>query len=478
MYSNYEVIRLIQQDSNYHIISDYVTGEALGIHIIQQPNIEKEQFFAWIMQMLTQLDYITSSSGVLQDGNALQDTNDNEATDVKKIHGWKCITPFYVILKSDNTVALLNMEAKVNRKFLNQMAEHPIIKKFRSGEESGNLFYSFGKTLQFLLAKSNLSPKLTHDEERKLQKIISKCLTENYKKQYRRFADIASDFPTNYRKQNQSNPRGRDSKGVIRLVGILALVFSWGLSFHFWSMGNMSDEACFELGLSYFVMGDYEKSFEVFGNARNSGGLEEYREMASYMYGSSDYTEVEMEAILRKLIENREELSQEEKICLIRVCNKLDTSYARSQVIKMGDEIVKNSSWNGNMNEIREILASVYQREEQYEKALEQYEGLLKNQYGEEVYKTMIELYQKCGKQEEALQLCTDGIFHNEKSTSLGIFYISLVCQDKTLTKEEKEEKIESLIVRHTEILEEQRFKALQIQYGIRVEGGSVWLEN
>lgn len=90
----------------------------------------------------------------------------------------------------------------------------------------------------------------------------------------------------------------------------------------------------------------------------------------------------------------------------------------------------------------------------------------------------MIELYQKCGKQEEALQLCTDGIFHNEKSTSLGIFYISLVCQDRTLTKEEKEEKIESLVVRHTEILEEQRFKALQIQYGIRVEGGSVWLEN
>ncbi|MBQ8298276.1 MAG: tetratricopeptide repeat protein [Clostridia bacterium] len=478
MYSNYEVIRLIQQDSNYHIISDYVTGKALGIHIIQQPNMEKEQFFVWIMQILTQLDYITSSSGVLQDGNELQDTNDNEATDVKKTHCWKCITPFHVILKSDNTVALLNMEAKVNRKFLNQIAEHSIIKKFQLGEESGNLFYSFGKTLQFLLAKSNLSPNLTYGEERKLQKIISKCLTENHKKQYRSFANILLDFPTNYRKQNQSNPQRRNSKRFIRLIGILALVFSCGLSLYFWSMGNINNEAYFELGLSYFVMEDYEKSFEMFGKARYSGTFEDYREMASYMYGASEYTEMEMETMLRKLMKNKEKLSQEEKSCLIRVCNKLDTSYARSQVIKMGNVIVKNSSWNENINEIREILASVYQREGQYEEALEQYEELLKNQYGEELYKTVIELYQKCGKHEEALQLCVDGIFHNEKSISLGVSYISLVCQDKTITKEKKEEKIESLIERHVEILEEQRFKSLQVQYGIKVEGGSVWLEN
>ena len=456
LYSNYEVIRLIQQDSNYHIINDYVTGEVLGNHIIQQPNIEKEQFFAWMMQLLAQM---------------------NVPIHVNKTPYCGYITPYHIILKSDNTVALLNMDGQVNQRFLWKVAEYPVIKRFQPDMEE-NYFYSFGKTLQFLLAKSNLSPKLTYGEERKLQKIISKCLTENPKKQYRSFADIASDFPINHKKQNQSNPKRRISKRFIRLAGILVLVFGCELSFYFGSMENMSDEAYFELGLSYFAMEDYEKSLKMFCNARNLENLEDYREMASYMYGDSECTEEEMEAILRKLMKNGEELSLEEKSCLIRVCNKLDTSYARSQVIKMGDEIVRDSSWNGDANEIRGILASVYQREGQYEEALEQYEGLLKNQYAEELYKTMIELYQKCGKQEEALQLCTDGLFHDEKSTSFGISYISLVCQDKTLTKEGKEEKIESLIERHVELLEEQRFKSLQVQYGIKVEGGSVWLEN
>lgn len=471
MYSNFEVIRLIQQDSNYHVISDYVTGKALGIHIIRQVNIEKEHFFAWMMQILNQIDFVISARNILSDG---KDSPPNG----KNTPYCRQITPYHIILKSDNTVALLNTETKVNQKYLSKVSEYPVIKKFQPDIETDNYFYSFGKTLQFLLAKSNLSPELTYGEERKLQKIISKCLTENPRKQYRSFADIASDFPTHQQKQNKRKSKRKFVKRFIGLAGALALVFSWGLAFYLGSTKNMDNEAYYELGLSYFVMADYEKSLEMFVKAGNSKNLEYYRETAAYMYGTSQYTDAEMERILRKLAEDKNEFRPEEKSCLIRVYNKIDTNYAREQVIKLGKEIVEDSEWSENKNEIREILASVYQREGQYEEALQQYEELLKNQYGEELYKTTIELYQKCGKQEEALQLCADGIFHNEKSTSLEVAYISLICKDKTFTEEEKEEKIASVIGMHTELLEEERFRNLQIQYGIMVEGENVWLEN
>lgn len=50
----YEVIRVIQQDSNCHIIMDYVEGEILGEYILRYPYIEKKQLFAWFFQLLKQ----------------------------------------------------------------------------------------------------------------------------------------------------------------------------------------------------------------------------------------------------------------------------------------------------------------------------------------------------------------------------------------------------------------------------------------
>ena len=49
MKKNFEVIRLIQQKGDYHVISDAVLGVTLGEYLRINPNLEKEQFFQWIM---------------------------------------------------------------------------------------------------------------------------------------------------------------------------------------------------------------------------------------------------------------------------------------------------------------------------------------------------------------------------------------------------------------------------------------------
>ena len=43
--------------------------------------------------------------------------------------------------------------------------------------------------------------------------------------------------------------------------------------------------------------------------------------------------------------------------------------------------------------------------------------------------------------------------------------------------KEEKLAKIKEIIESHPKLLDERRFQTLQKEYGIKVEGGEVWLE-
>lgn len=173
MNCDYEVIRLIQQNSGGHIIMDCVEGEILGEYLLRCPKVEKQVLFQWMSQLLEQLKCIERIQGIID---------------------YRYLTPFYIVLKSDQTISLLNFKAKLNQKSVHRVSMYPLLRQFYPENGTYSDTYAFGKTLQFLLAKTEINPRLTRKEIYKLQTIISKCLSPISIKNQIRFADIFFDF--------------------------------------------------------------------------------------------------------------------------------------------------------------------------------------------------------------------------------------------------------------------------------------------
>ena len=82
-----------------------------------------------------------------------------------------------------------------NQKRVDKLLQNKVTKNFFPGDESYSDVYSFGKTMQYILAKSSIQPKLTKKEEKKLQKIISKSTNiQKRKKSYQSFEKIQEDI--------------------------------------------------------------------------------------------------------------------------------------------------------------------------------------------------------------------------------------------------------------------------------------------
>ena len=197
------------------------------------------------------------------------------------------------------------------------------------------------------------------------------------------------------------------------------------------------------------------------------------------MLGDTKDTVEELEQILEEFSELwNGNLGVEEKCCLVRVYSKMDSEYARKQLLELGGDIIEEVEWDEMEEEAREIVAGVYSKEGNHKKALEHYEILLRQRHGAELYHTMSNLYVKCGDLERAMELCVEGMKYNQQSSELELLYIRLLCQEGNILKEEKQAKIKEIIESHPKLLDERRFQTLQKEYGIKVEGGEVWFEN
>ena len=162
----------------------------------------------------------------------------------------------------------------------------------------------------------------------------------------------------------------------------------------------------------------------------------------------------------------------------MRVYSKMDSEYARKQLLDLGEDIMEELEWDEMGEEVREIVAGAYSKDGDHKKALEHYEMLLCERHGAELYHTMSNLYVKCEDVERAMELCIEGMKYNQQSSELELLYIRLLCQDGNILKEEKQAKIKEIIESHSKLLDERRFQTLQKEYGIKVEGGEVWFEN
>lgn len=330
--------------------------KTLGEYVLQHPNVEKQMLLKWMQQILVQLQ-------AMEQIRELPDT----------------ITPFHIMIRENMTAVLADLEE-------NEIPSYSILEKFLPGNGQNSSIYSFGKTIQFLLAKTNLTPRLTRREEFQFQKIISKCLTNKSKSQYQKFSEIKLNFPK----------RKRHIVGVALVLGLL-LVQTGTYFMKQDEIMTENEQEYFELGVSYFLLlEDYKKSEELFEQVKSKIIGSYFAEMSSYMAGASEYTDLEMELILNEVAQlSGVQEEWERKACLVRVYEKVDTPNARKQIKGLANEVLKEAPWNEIRKEVREVLANVYLREGEYEEALREYQTLLTESEYEEVCKIVKDIKRK-----------------------------------------------------------------------------------
>lgn len=475
MQKKYEVIRLVRQNAGCHMIMDYVEGQLLTEYLASHAQLEKEELFSWGRQIIKQLEDLHS---------------------VKGVRAYRYVTPFCMIIKRNKELALLDLNAKSNQPLLKQVCGEKIRESFFPMEEAYNDIYSFGKTMQYLLAKTSPNPALTFWEERRFKKIITKCLSGNSKKQYQKFSEILLDFPQITKKENYKPIKKK------RIFAVFAVVAAAGMSLSAFGEKTLGTDAkierkeaeqqisFFDVGMTYFLdLEDYQKSAEMFRQEKQEQWLaEQYVVIADYMAGKSQKKEEEIEAVLQLLeekmgTEEGGERTTQYKRSLLKVYMKLDTEETRQKCMTLGEELLADDSWKKSdvdksiETEIRKIVAEVCEKRGEHEKAWEEYQILRQWNRKEEIYAAMFRVAGEHVENGELLELCRQGIKDNPDSKQLRMQYIRLQCSSKETSREACETVVREMISECPQLLEDSEFQKLMQECGIRVEGEQVWVE-
>lgn len=466
----YEVIRLITQNASCHIVTDCVRGTMLPEYIERSEKLEKEKLFSYLHQMIKQLGYLQ---------------------EVREVRTCCYSIPFCMIIKASGELVLLDINAKSNQYLVSQLGRENVRRCFFKTGDSYNTVFPIGKTIQYILAKANVVPKLTSREEYKLKKIISKCLSDNSKKQYQKISEILYDLPKLEKKREPKRKKGSwffpiiFVSGVSFVIGGMNLILQRGKKEELPVKLEKEESVDFlEIGMMYFLeMENYKKSKEMFARSKDQEWLsKQYVELSDYMMGESERSEEEMEELLSEIeMEIEEEING--KRILFRVWSKMQTETALEQKIRFGKILLEEQSeWLEDdvekkiENEIRTIMAEAYEKSGEKELALEQYKMIKEWNKSEEIYRSIIRIARTIDKR-EAILLCKEGIEANPLSKELRIQLIQTECEEKSVSKETCEASIKKMIQECPQLLKEESFHKLQNEYGIKVEGETVWVE-
>lgn len=176
----YEVLKFIEHGTHCRRSLDCVQGISLIRHIKMKRRMDRRGMLAWIRDIAICVDqYHRSGSG--------QD--------------YRYLNPYSIIVTEEEGLRLLDLEAPDNASVIKQMQtgavrDHfvrPVYELGISRNHEADLF-AYGKTIQFMLAYTEVRPALTRLEEMKLRRVISRCTGESGKR-YGDFEQVLKALP-------------------------------------------------------------------------------------------------------------------------------------------------------------------------------------------------------------------------------------------------------------------------------------------
>lgn len=518
----YDVLRLIEHGQICYISSEYVEGRVLASWLKFHPHITKEKLFGWIQSMTRQLSMIHKC---------------------RKKPYYQYVNPYSIVLAEDEELYFLDMDASSNEKQLKLMRRRVVREAFLPAEEAyyqkasiGLDIYGLGKTIQYLLSISEPDPPLSKREEKRFQRIISKCLKRQSKSSYQNVSEIRKVIPIYKTKAKHSHQ------------GIRRILVAGGIILAFWVICKMiflteygnqkekvsqestqeektkdsdskermkkaevqkvsedtsnDEEEYMELAIAYFLdVEDYEKSLYYLNKIRkNYVPAVDLGIIVKAFLGNEEEKDVEL---IEKHLKSLEELIQAEPIqerqvkseivrngdvgryyhCLVKGYGLLGTEEASEEILRLGRKYLDIEENNSEgITEIQEYMASAYEKVGKEEETAHMYEAILEQEADagrrEELYRNIVILYEACDRNEMALDTCVHGIEELKDSEELRIIHIRLLCKDVSVDRDICAQTIREYIRQMPKILEKDEFQKLQREYEIHVEGEEVWVGN
>lgn len=176
----YEVLKFIEHGSQCRRSLDCVQGTLMLRFLKSHPQMEKETVIRWFRQLAVSADqYHRSGNG----------------------RSYRFINPCGIVVTEEKELLLLDMESEGNGFVMKMMQSRamrdhfvrPVYEKGMSAGCRADLF-SYGKTIQFILAYVQINPPLKKREELRLAAVISNC-TGDSRKKYDDFRGVMKDLP-------------------------------------------------------------------------------------------------------------------------------------------------------------------------------------------------------------------------------------------------------------------------------------------
>lgn len=145
------------------------------------------------------------------------------------------------------------------------------------------------------------------------------------------------------------------------------------------------------------------------------------------------------------------------------------------------EDDTKEEGMQKNIKEIKQTIAQAYEVKGNVEVAIKEWQSLLSETKGwgerEEIYIKMEAIYEADGQVDQAITTCVQGLESCYESWTLRKLHIRLLCSDKGIDRGICAETIKTYLGQYPELQDDEEFKELQDQYGIKIEGEKVTVE-
>lgn len=456
----YNVLKMVMHGNRCYISTDYVRGKPLIQWLKYHPEISKEQLLGWVRDILRDLDCFHQSQG---------------------FPAYQYVNPYSMIISEEMKIYLLDPGGKGHEELLHIMQRKMVREHFLSPDNQfyqksdvAEDIYGFGKSLQYLIASVEVIPSWSRKEEKKLRKIISKCLNQKSKKSYKTVREISGKFPKRTIVNNKKTKK--INKRIINVGTVLLIaVISAALTARYLNYSNEiiveesypqedknvniggNPDLLYDLAFIYFLdQENYDKSCDVFSEIQDDEKAQSYAKLAEYLSGEL-IENTKLSALLVKL----EDLISAEKD--VRYFLPVFIGYCQleekenSQIIRLGEKCLEIDgsqnifSWDKCRQEIAEILLHAYEEEAVF--------------------------YEKTGEIEEAIAICKQGIERLGDEKDLVILLIRMQCANDSIERDVCASTIKKFIKEIPEIVEDEKFLELQQEYGIQFEGEEVFVQ-
>lgn len=480
----YDVLRLIECGRICYISSEYVTGRPLAWWLKYHPNLSKEQLFSWIAQITKQLGMIHRC---------------------RKNPCYQYVNPYSIIVAEEGELYFADMDAGSNENLLRLMRRKCIREHFLPPEEpyyrlaSVSLdAYGLGRTVQYLLTAAEVDPPLTRREERRLKRMISKCLKRQSGKQIQNISEIRKDIPE---PNIQTTCYKRIFKKILCAAAVLFLVLG-AMVFYLCQQKNEagkkesaaqeetgafsedeSTKACLELAAAYFLeMENYGKAGDVLEKISSRSAFA--RAFCQVAKSLVEENAARMKAVLPMYLEQMEELLEQEmaaedekilyRLCMIQGYGILDSREGAEEILRLGNICLKQEALtDAGLKQIQIRMARAYELTEDKEQAAGLYETLLETEEEsgkkESYYKKAAMLYESCDRRDLALDLCVRGVEELGESRELKLLHLRLLFQDPESDRNVCIQAAREYLQADPGLAGEEEFKKMQEEYEIQL---------